>query len=249
MILLFVSTRNAAHSLPAGRQKHLPGTQVPDLAAMLTGYPVSPAHLHQGTSVRDVFRCLLNEVTVLCREYTRHYCLFQCPDWLVASNSRFSHPRNSLFPAFSLSCLQKNFCAFLSPLSVYWLLLGRMWFHCQFNKDSAAPLVTALTLSHCHSPGVRLAAGLGEAMPQKPECPTAKLPSTRDLGGSSAHLGQDQKSPERWNRRPTLSELGSNQLHSTFLPAQLQTLKVSEFPKIMNFTQPPNQLFMFPKKF
>lgn len=67
-------------------------------------------------------------------------------DWLVPSNRCFSHLVNSLFPAFSSSHLQKNFCTFLSPWSVYRLLPGRTWFHCEFNKDSAAPLVTALDL-------------------------------------------------------------------------------------------------------
>lgn len=79
------------------------------------------------------------------------------------------------------------------------------------------------------------------------QAPMAKLRRTVDPGGSSTHLGQDRKSPESRNRHPTLSELGSNHLHSTFLPAQLQTLKVSEFPKITNFTQPPDRLFMFQK--
>lgn len=51
------------------------------------------------------------------------------------------------------------------------------------------------------------------------------------------------------DRRSTASELGSDRPHSPVLPAQLQTLEVSEFPKIMNFTPPPNRFFMFPKKF
>lgn len=245
MILLFVRTQNRARCLPAGRQKHLPGTQVPDLAAMLTGYSVSSAHLYQVTSVYDFFRCcLLNAVTLLSGTHTS--LLFITMPWAdlllqtAVSPIRWTH--SSLLSAPHIS--RKISVPFLSPWSVYRLLPGRTWFHCAFNKDSAAPLVTALDLVTGLEWGWRPCSG-GHAT--ETQVPMAKLRRTVDPGGSSTHLGQDRKSPESGNRHPTLSELGSNRLHSTFLPAQLQTLKVSEFPKITNFTQPPDRLFMFQK--
>lgn len=47
------------------------------------------------------------------------------------------------------------------------------------------------------------------------------------------HSGQNRKQPERGTKLPNSSKLGSNKLYSPFLSTQLQTLKISDFHKIM----------------
>lgn len=220
-----------------------PGTRLSSHAHRIFGF-ISP--LISGNFCPWLFSLLFVKCSDVALSGTHTSLLFITMPWTdlllqtAVSPIRWTH--SSLLSAPHIS--RKISVPFLSPWSVYRLLPGRTWFHCAFNKDSAAPLVTALDLVTGLEWGRWPCSG-GHAT--ETQVPMAKLRRTVDPGGSSTHLGQDRKSPESGNRHPTLSELGSNRLHSTFLPAELQTLKVSEFPKITNFTQPPDRLFMFQK--
>lgn len=122
-----------------------PGTRLSSHAHRIFGF-ISP--LISGNFCLWLFSLLFIKCSDVALSGTHTSLLFITMPWAdlllqtAVSPIRWTH--SSLLSAPHIS--RKISVPFLSPWSVYRLLPGRTWFHCAFNKDSAAPLVTALDL-------------------------------------------------------------------------------------------------------